>query len=53
MITSFDNKLIQIYYYCSLNQNFGDTERIYKMSFSKPTGNGMVRYSVFKLNKYI
>ena len=43
MFTSFDNKLIQIYYYCSLNQNFGDTARIYKMSFSKPTDNGTLQ----------
>ena len=47
MITSFDNKLILIYYYYSLNQNFGDTERIYKLSFSKPTDNGMLQILSF------
>ena len=32
---------------CSLTQNFGDTKRIYKMSSSKPTDNGLLQIFTF------
>ena len=38
----------------SLAQNFEDIERIYKMSFSQPTVNGMLQIlSFFKSNNYM
>ena len=38
----------------SLTQNFGDIERIYKMSFSKPTDNRILQiFSFLKLNNCI
>ena len=35
----------------SLNQNFGDIERILKMSFSKPTNNGILQILSFLIEQ--
>ena len=38
---------------CTLTQNFGDIERIYKMSSSKPTDNEMIQIFSFELWSFI